>query len=70
MCQSPKKVADSFGGDLGHTSFCLEVEQRFQVLPLPVFFQAKRCGLTCSYSPLFFFFPDGKMERRRMEMGE
>lgn len=39
-------------------------------LPLPVFFQAKRCGLTCPYSPLFSLFPHGKMEGGRVGMGE
>lgn len=34
MCWSSKKVTGSFSGDLGHTYFCLEVGQRFQVIPV------------------------------------
>lgn len=70
VLQPKKKVTDSFGGDLGHACFCLEIEQQFQVISAPpVFFQAKRCGLTCTYSLLFVFFLTAKWREEGGEWG-
>lgn len=67
-----KDITDSSGGDLGHACFCLEVEQPFQVIPVPacVFPSNKVWVNLSSQSFILFFSPHSKMEGGRMGMRE
>lgn len=71
MCWSPKKVTGSSSGNLGHTYFCLEVVQGFQVIPvLACAFPKKKMWVNLFLQLFIFFFPHGKMKWKRMGIGK